>query len=155
MMKIKYFCRNIDGSEHTRQVWCVCVCAGCASLPWKRFSNPKRPIKTNNSTAISTKKKWEKGSSSRSSLMQEKGFYLPFHPDIIAKHHDEAFSSSATVHSIFKGQNGFWWGCLHSLKIALCWSGRRLVPKPTEVNRSRLQLPLDLSHGNDRGTMRS
>lgn len=22
--------------------------------------------------------------------MQEKGFYLPFHPDIIAKHHDEA-----------------------------------------------------------------
>lgn len=35
----------------------VCVCAGCAFLPWKRFSNPKRPIKTNNSTAISTKKK--------------------------------------------------------------------------------------------------
>lgn len=145
-----------------RQLWahktCVCVCeCRLSSSPLGGISkSPKmRPIKANNTAAILATRKKKKSSSSRSSLMQEKGFYLSFHPDIIAKHHDETFSSNATVHSIFKDQSRFWWGCLDSLKISSCWSGRRLVPEPAEVNRSWLKLPLDLGHGNDRDTMRS
>lgn len=156
-MKIKYLCRNIDSNEHTRPV-CLCVCeCRLPSSPLDGISKSQkmRSIKVNNTAAILATRNKKKSSSSRSSLIQEKGFYLSFHPDIIAKHHDETFSSSATVHSVFKDRSGFWWGCLDSLKIASCWSGRRLVPEPAEVNRSWLKLPLDLGHGNDRDTMRS